>query len=74
MPTEPPTDMPADQTLDPKWEQEQSDRLLAYEILRRSINAMYQEVPSAELADLVAVDKGLPYRIIEKLREKHARR
>jgi hypothetical protein len=66
--------MPAnDPTLNPVWEAEQVDRLLGFEVLRRAVDARYQPVNPVELADRVAVDKGYPHRIIEKLRLSHAR-
>lgn len=62
-----------DITLNPQWEAEQVDRLVGFEILRRAVDARYQPVNPADLADRVAVDKGYPNRIIEKLRASHAR-
>ncbi len=61
-----------DITLDPLWEAEQVDRLLGFEVLRRTVDARYQPVNPVDLADRVAVDKGYPHRIIEKIRLRHA--
>lgn len=76
-PAEPPIDTPFldnDQTLNPEWQAEQTDRLLGYEILHHTMTADYHPVAPAVLADKIAADKGLSYRIIESLQAHlHAR-
>jgi hypothetical protein len=57
----------SDITLDPKWQDEQVDRLLGFEILQRMLHAEYQPIEAAILADKVAIDKGAAYRIIRSI-------
>lgn len=57
-----------DITTDSLWEQEQSDRLLAYEILRRSLLGDHHPIEPADLGDLAAMDKGAPFRILERIK------
>lgn len=54
----------SDITLDAKWQGEQNDRLLGFEILQQMLHARYQPIEAAILADKVAIDKGAAYRII----------
>lgn len=58
-----------DITLDPKWQDEQVDRLLGFEILQRMLHAKYQPIEAAVLADKVAIDKGAAYRIIRSIEQ-----
>lgn len=53
-----------DITLDAKWQGEQNDRLLGFEVLQQMLHARYQPIEAAILADKVAIDKGAAYRII----------
>ena len=59
----------ADITLNEAWQEEQTDRLLGYEILKHTMTADYHPVEPADLADKIAADKGLSHRIIESLQE-----
>lgn len=62
------TRQPRDPTLDPKWINENLDRMLGYEILQRSIRAEYHEMNPVQLEDAVGADYGLYARIIKKIR------
>ncbi len=55
----------ADCTLDRDWCAEQTDRLIAFEILQRAIRADTQPVEPGILGDKVALDKGYSHRIIK---------
>ena len=59
----------SDITLDPKWQDEQVDRLLGFEILQRMLHAEYQPIEAAILADKDAIDKGAAYRIIRSIEQ-----
>lgn len=59
----------SDITLDSKWQDEQVDRLLGFEILQRMLHAEYQPIEAAVLADKVAIDKGAAYRIIRSIEQ-----
>ncbi len=54
-----------DCTLNPDWCAEQTDRLIAFEILQRALRGDTQPVEPGILGDKVALDKGLTYRIIK---------
>lgn len=56
-----------DITEDEAWVEEQTDRLIAWELLQRSLHAQYAPMESAELADKIGSDKGLSYRIIDHI-------
>ena len=62
-----------DITLDGAWQAEQVDRLLGFEILQHALNARYQPLDAAVLADKVALDKGIAHRIIKKIKSSHER-
>ena len=55
----------ADCTLNPQWCAEQTDRLIAFEILQRVLRADTQPVEPGVLGDKIALDKGLTHRIIK---------
>ncbi len=57
----------ADCTLDREWCAKQTDRLLAFEILTRTLRGDTQPVEPGALGDKVALDKGISYRIIKNL-------
>lgn len=57
----------ADRTLDRDWCAEQTDRLLAFEILQRALRGDTQPVEPGVLGDKVALDKGITHRIIKSL-------
>lgn len=59
----------SDITLDPKWQNDQIDRLLGFEILLHILHAEYQPIDAAVLADKVAIDKGLAYRITRSINQ-----
>jgi len=56
-----------DITIDPEWQAEQVDRLLGFELLQQAIHARYQPIDAAHLADKVALDKGMAYRIVQSI-------
>ena len=60
----------SDVTLDPKWQAEQMDRLLGFEILTRSLTAQYQPMSPELLADKIGAHKGIAFTIIQNLQRK----
>lgn len=60
----------SDITLDPKWQAEQMDRLLGFEILTRSLTAQYQPMSPELLADKIGAHKGIAFTIIQNLQRK----
>lgn len=56
-----------DITLDPEWQAQNLDRLLAFEILNRTIQAKYQEMDPQVLADKVGMDKGFAYKMLRHI-------
>ena len=72
MPTmEPPTDTPPSdtkETLDPAWRGQHTDRLLAFEILSRSLRACYHPIDPEKLGEKIGQDKGAVHQIVTKLR------
>jgi hypothetical protein len=61
---------PNDPTLDPGWQAEQTDRLLGFEILTRTLSAKYQPISPQELSDRIAANKNFSYSIIQSIRRK----
>lgn len=59
------------ETLDRRWLDRHTDRLLAFEILGRSLRACYHPMDAEELSEKIGHDKGLTHKIITKLRIKH---
>lgn len=57
-----------DCTLDRDWCEQQTDRLLAFEILSRALRGDTQPVEPGVLGDKIALDKGLTHRIIKGLK------
>jgi hypothetical protein len=57
----------AEPTLDREWLNEQTDRLLAFEMLRHALEARYQPVEPALLGDKIALDKGACHRITQAI-------
>lgn len=55
----------ADITLDPLWLAQNTDRLLAFEVLHRTLTAQYQPMNPGDLADKVGVDKGFSYEVLK---------
>lgn len=52
-------------TLNREWCAEQTDRLLGFELLTRVLTANHQPIEPGQLADKVALDKGISHRIIK---------
>lgn len=60
----------SDPTLDPKWQEEHTDRLLGFEILTRTLHAAYQPMAPEILADKVGANKSFSNKIIIGLKRK----
>lgn len=59
------------ETLDQQWIEKHTDRLIAFEILGRSLRACYHPMDAEELSEKIGQDKGLTHKIITKLRLQH---
>ena len=59
----------ADPTTNLCWKLEQTDRLIAWEILQRAMKADYAPIDPADLADLIGSDKGVGHRIIQNIQQ-----
>lgn len=59
------------ETLDQQWIEKHMDRLIAFEILGRSLRACYHPMDAEELSEKIGQDKGLTHKIITKLRLQH---
>ena len=59
---------PDDITSDAKWVTEQQDRLIAFELLQRSLHAEYAPISDSDLAGKIGVDNGTTDRIIASLK------
>lgn len=59
----------ADPTTNLGWKLEQTDRLIAWEILQRAMKADYTPIAPADLADLIGSDKGMGHRIIHNIQQ-----
>ena len=57
----------ADITENDRWVEEQTDRLIAWEILQHSLAADYTPVEPGQLADKIGADKKLANNIIKIL-------
>ena len=57
----------ADITEDDKWVEEQTDRLIAWEILQHSLAADYAPVEPGQLADRIGAGKNLANQIIKQI-------
>lgn len=57
----------ADITEDDKWVEEQTDRLIAWEILQHSLAADYTPVEPGQLADKIGAGKNLANQIIKQI-------
>jgi len=62
-----------DITLDAAWQAQQVDIFLGFEILQHALNARYQPLDAAVLADKVALDKGIAHRIVKKIQSSYER-
>lgn len=58
-----------DPTSNREWLNEQVDRLLAFEILYRSIHAKYQPLEATALSDKTGLDRNAAKRIINNIRQ-----
>lgn len=61
---------PNDKSLDPEWQAEQTDRLLGFEILTRTLAARYQPLSPQELSEKIAANKNYSYSVIQSIRRK----
>jgi len=59
-----------DVTSDPAWKDEQMDRLLGFEILKKICMADPDPIPPALLADKIGLNKGFSYVMIESISRK----
>lgn len=50
------------------------DRLIAFEILGRSLRACYHPMDAEELSEKIGQDKGLTHKILTKLRFAHGQK
>lgn len=70
---EQPTDtkpLGADPTTDIRWQEQQMDRLLGFELLNRVLRAEYQEMKPEVLAGKIGAHKGIAYSITESIKAK----
>jgi hypothetical protein len=58
-----------DITLDPRWLEEQSDRLLGFEVLTRVLAARYQPMSPEVLSDKVGLDKGFAFSVLKSIQK-----
>jgi hypothetical protein len=61
---------PNDKSLDPEWQAEQTDRLLGFEILTRTLTARYQPISPQDLSEKIAANKNYSYSILQSIRRK----
>lgn len=57
-----------DITNDPKWIDEQLDRLLAFEVLHMAATMRQTPLTPAELGDKIGIHKGFSHQVIENIR------
>jgi len=55
-----------DVTLNQEWLDENTDRLLAWEIFRRGLMLDYSEIPSQKLCDKIGVPKNYVFNVIKR--------
>lgn len=55
-----------DITLNQEWLDENTDRLLAWELLRRGLMVDYSEIPSQKLCDMIGVPKNYVFNVIKR--------
>jgi|TARA_R100000951_G_scaffold81601_1_gene69262 hypothetical protein len=53
-------------TLNQKWLDENTDRLLAWELFRRGLMLDYSEIPSQKLCDMIGVPKNYVFNVIKR--------
>ena len=59
-----------DITLNEEWLNENIDRLLSWEILKRSLTLDQQPIPSQKLCDMIGVPKNYVFNVIQVSKEK----
>lgn len=59
-----------DITADPVWQKEQVDRLLGWELLRRSLLCEMHGMEIQELCDRIGVNKGYVHKVLTSARQK----
>ncbi len=57
-----------DVTIDPAWLLEQTDRLLGFEVLQHALKADFHGMDATKLAERVALDKNVSYRITQRIK------
>jgi hypothetical protein len=67
---EAPTDTVIDVTTDPKWINEQIDRLLAWEVLQREFMCVSEPMEILHLCDSIGVNKGFVHSTLVSIRKK----
>tara|TARA_Y100001938_G_scaffold150624_1_gene242501 strand:+ start:212 stop:433 length:222 start_codon:yes stop_codon:yes gene_type:complete len=60
-------DSEEDITLDENWINEQVDRILAWELMTRSLTLNTEEVPPEKLCDMIGVPKNYVFEVIKKI-------
>lgn len=60
-------DSEEDVTLNEDWINEQIDRLLAWELMTRSLTLNTEEVPPEKLCDMIGVPKNYVFGVIKKI-------
>ena len=55
-----------DATLNQEWLDENTNRLLAWELLRRGLMVDYSEIPSQKLCDMIGVPKNHVFNVIKR--------
>lgn len=58
-----------DPTADRNWQDEQTDRLLGYEVLSRSMRAEFQPMDAERLSDKIGLDKGVAFRVVQSIQK-----
>lgn len=64
------TDTASDVTADPKWINEQIDRLLAWEVLQREFMGVSEPMEILHLCDSIGVNKGFVNNTLVSIRKK----
>jgi hypothetical protein len=67
---EPATATSSDITTDPVWVNEQIDRLLGWELLRRELMCDVTPVETMELCDSIGVNKGYVHTVLQSVKPK----
>lgn len=55
-----------DVTLNQEWLDENTDRLLAWELFKRGLMVDYSEIPSQKLCDKIGVPKNYVFNVIKR--------